>query len=370
MLKFLTPNREEATLSCVFGTLDGKQARVRVASSDYEQELTISRPYHERKHREYNVFFLRRKEIRDNNVFDLRDLQADERVGLLAPVGALSALNHSRAEDEYFQAVASNVFWTLLDDPMSFSCPVEIAQRDNFEISEFYPEDCCILAVNPANCKNFDINRFLPGLFSYGYTWFNPGALPSDSWKFNELPRGKEIKILPTSSRLAGEEYLRSLYREMLPFERNQLSAFLLQYQLFEMMMHSVFCARLDSLKQAISDFSGTASDLRELIDPIQQMSNERTRIRDSIAGSSISSDTLINISDCCSQLLKTAGRSPRHDAFPDLIYDVRNLIFHNFRGIPAASRELIRDLNTLLAMVMPKLLSQRKSKQRSLDDT
>lgn len=362
MLRVRTANGETAHLSSYRASLDGRELRADVNSEDYEGEIVVTRPYADRVARDYQLFFFVSTVPGEGQIYDIFDIAADERVGLLTPIRALDSREHARSDDEYFQAVAASIFWQLVEDAAGYSQLTESIDAYDYKISDFYEDGVSILVVNPRAQPNFNIDSYLPGLFSYGYSVYSPGRSASCSFAFKDLPKGKNLKIHPVWKEYVGEPYFKNLYTEMLPYEANPIATFLLQYQVFEVLMQAVFSERLQQLKEAINNFSGTASDLRELVTPIQELSAERDRIRASISISSISADLLADICSACKTLLAGANKAYKSEQCGDLLYDVRNLIFHNFRAIPAADRKIITEINAGLVRVLPRLLSRPSS--------
>ncbi|KDR39902.1 hypothetical protein [Caballeronia glathei] len=305
------------------------------------------------------MFFFTSSLPGEGQIFDLVDTAIDERVGLLAPVRALASREHSRSDDEYFQTVAASAFWQLVEDKERHSQESTILDIATYSISDFYDENLSVLIVNPLMQPTFNLNAYVPGLFSYGYSVYTPGRPMSCSFDFKDLPKGKSLKLAPVWRDYVIEPYFKNLYTEILPYEINPIATFLLQYQVFEVLMQAVFAERLQQLKEAVGKFSGTASDLRELVTPIQELSAERDRIRTSISAASVPAELLHDICDACKALLAGANKAWKSEQCGDLLYDVRNLIFHNFRAIPNSDRQLITKINGGLVRALPRLLSR-----------
>lgn len=359
MLRIRTPNSELACLEDFWCDIHNGDIQAIARAKDFESDVIIHRQYMAKNNKDYLLYFFSNTNLRDGQIYDLRDMELDDRIGLLAPVSAFSSREHTRSQDEYFEAVASSAFWELLLDSNNNSLEVELSSDDEFEISDFYSDHIAVLIIRKITHQTFNIQKYIPGLFAFGYALHRPGYKINSSWKFDGLPKGKELKIRPVNTDFLGNGYLETLYTEMLPYEQNPLAGFLLQYQIFEMLMHSVFNDRLAQFKSDINAFSGTASDLREVFESLQKVSAERERIRVAIERSQPNSLALHDIVTTCKELLISAHKTPKSDNFSDLLYDVRNLIFHNYRAIPNGSHSTIDQVNKELMRVMPTLLAR-----------
>jgi hypothetical protein len=358
MLKIRTPNGEIAKIDELNSDLFKAKVHALAHSEDFESEITIHRRYAEKNTRQYKIHLLSNQNLLANNIYDLRDRERDERIGILAPITAFSSLGHNRSEDEYFTSVASGVFWELLKDSVDGTIDPEWSGNDEFEIANFYPENTAILVVPSSQASTFDINKYIPSLFSYGYCTYCKTPTSNPSWKFKGLPAGKELKIWPIDGKYLGDGYIEALYKDLLPNERNPLAGFLLQYQVLEMLMQHVLDDRVSSLKIEVNNFYGSASDLRDLFDPLQKVTSERERIRAVVEKSKINAGVVSSLSALCGTLLNSSSKPPKSSHFSDLLYDVRNLIFHNYRSINSNNHAIIDSINKELVLVLPSLLT------------
>jgi hypothetical protein len=355
MLKIITPNNEMANLIHYHVEVDCFSIQFDAVSDDFRSDVVIQSRYAIKERRPYHVFFFCRNNLSENNIYNICDKKTNERIGLISPIRSFCTLEHSWAEDAYFEIVAGAMFWHLIDDEQNVS--ITPLYREEYNISDFYDENLAVLIVNKNLMPDFDINGYLPTLFSYGFSLCKPGKTLSHSWKFRDLPQGKSIKIYPVTSICLEDGYIESLYKDLLPFEGNVLAQFMLQYQVFEMLMHLVFKKRIDEVKAQITDFSGAVSDLRDVLEKIGKITKERDRIKGSIDDSSLSRVDTGNLVDSCNQLLSGQGSNVNDRHCADIIYDVRNLIFHNFRSIPEGKRGILSDINSELMRIIPKLL-------------
>jgi hypothetical protein len=355
MLRVLTPNGETALLNEPRCAMDGSAVYLTAYSPDFSYEVSVSCSYPRISPKPYHVHWLIREGIPDNQIYDIYDKSTNERIGLIFPLRSIGTKEHNRSDDEFFEAVAGAVFWSILEDKNSLSLTPQV--QDSFSISDFFNDDVCLVVVNKSRFPDFNIVRYLPRLFRYGYFSFNGFIKDHKHWSSEELPKGKIISIHPIDECYLMDGYISSLFLDLLPYEENDLAQFLLIYQVFEVVMHTIFTDRISAFKTEIASFSGTASDLREMIDSIGRLSKERDRIRASMQGSKANGEDTSTLEDLCKSLIAAASATPKHNHCADLIYDVRNTVFHNLRSIPVAERKNIVKINNELARIMPKLL-------------
>lgn len=360
MLRLKTPNLECAALTNISCSILGDRINSLAISEDYETEVVLHRRYSERNKRRYVIFLFYNSNIRDGSIYDLRDEKINDRIGLLAPISAFSSLAHNRSQDEYFEAVASSVFWELLFDKDNISTPADLHQNGEYEISDFYPDNTAALVIREDAVSSFNVNRYIPAFFSYGYIKYNPNRKINSLWNFKDLPKGKELRVQPVGDLYLGDGYIESLYTDMLPYEENPLAGFVLQYQVLELLMHFVFVDRFSQFGAVVGSFSGTASDLREIFSAVQEVSSERDRIRFAIEDKKINHSEFKDLSESCKLILTSSSRQPKSEQLSDLIYDIRNLIFHNYRSIPHSLFNKVSDINKQLLHLIPKLLASK----------
>ncbi|WP_141693752.1 hypothetical protein [Cupriavidus alkaliphilus] len=361
VLKIRTDNGESAAFHDMWCTTDRNRVHAIARSNDFESDISVTSQYVSHHSKDYLIFFLASTDPREGQIFNLRDTALDERVGLITPINAIGSREHIWSEDEYFEAVAASVFWDLLSDTNGYSIDAPLTSAREYVISDFYDPCLSLLVVNPRAFPDFDIERYLPGLFSYGYSLYIPGRQVSSGFTFKTLPTGKDLRIPPVHDPYLGEGYLKNLYTAMLPYEQNSIAGFLLQYQVFEMLMQMIFTERLTGFKDAVNKFTGTASDLREILDQVQKLSAERDRIKASIDAAGVNAGLLKDLGIACKELLADSGKFLRSEQVSDLVYDVRNLIFHNYRSIPTGSLSKIEIINAELVSAMPRLLARPK---------
>lgn len=357
MLRFRTPNGEVADARGWAASEDGAFLEATVASSDFEAQVRISRPFRALNEREYTLLYLSTANFHESAVVDLVDRDSDERFGLIIPIQAIASSAHSRAEDEYFESVASALLPLIADDVEGHSKLVDWRADEPYLLSDFFPESLAVMAVRSDRALEYPPERYLPSLFSQGYCVFKNEDVCAFISGFVHSAR-KTVRVSGISDSYFSNGYIVNLYRDVLPFERSDLAFFVLLYQIFETLMQHVFEEGLDSYKTKVSCFNGSASDLRELSTLLSDVTSERDRIRVCVERSRFKQSDVPDLTQKLVDFLSAASKAPRSTAFSDLLYDVRNLIFHSHRAIPPTSTSMVSEINAGLAIVMPKILT------------
>ncbi|MCW0435523.1 hypothetical protein [Xanthomonas sacchari] len=359
MLRFRTPNGEIAIAKRLEVSDDGTFINVTLNSNDFEGEVKILRPFRIANIKKYRLIYLATANSKEDAVVDLVDKDSDDRFGIIIPIQALCSSEHSRAQDDYFEYVASAVIPVVAEDLAGFSKIVDWRAGEVYTLADFFSESMAVLAIRDDKAQEFPPEKYLVSLFAHGYCAFQNKDLCSFISCFSHSRR-KAIKLIGVDDSYLSNGYILSLYRDILPFERSDLAFFVLLYQIFESLMQHVFEERLAEYKIKVGNFNGSASDLRELSAELNDVTSERDRINACLTRSRFKQSNAPEITKKLLCFLKSASKNPRSEAFPDLLYDVRNLIFHSHRAIPSASLAMVAEINEGISVVMPKILALR----------
>lgn len=355
MLTFRTPNGE---LACAkdWQAADGFMLSV-AKSSDFEAPVRIVRPFQSANERSYHITYLSTSNAHEDAVVDLVDKESGDRFGIVIPIQALSSLSHSRADDEYFEAVASAIIPLIIKDEYSLSRFVEWRSDEPYELSDFFPDSTVVMAVRSDLIGKYPTDQYLPSLFANGYCVLRGDEVCSFIADFQHSQR-RSLRLSRVSDCYMTSGYIAGLYRDVLPQERSDLAFFVLLYQIFEALMQHVFEDNLSEFKQRVGAFNGSPSDLRELSSILSEVASERDRIRICVERSKFRQADFPELARALDLFLKAASKTSRSSNFYDLIYDVRNLVFHGHREIPREALGMMAEINSGLARIMPKILA------------
>jgi hypothetical protein len=143
------------------------------------------------------------------------------------------------------------------------------------------------------------------------------------------------------------------MFKNVLVRKVDSLAAFLLNYQIYEQMIHLSFERKLIEFKNAISSFSGTSSDLKDTLKEVNHINDELAKLKDYVATLDFSAATL---NECGKRFQHVHGDHRKED-FATSLYAARNKILHNYRNLSTASIEAINILNLELFELTPKLI-------------
>ena len=353
----MTPNGEIAELGDLDWQSDPARVGALASSTDFEGQVLIARHYSTPNDREYVIRLLISHSINEGDVIEITDLALEERVGLIIPIRALCSRDHKHVQNEFFELVASSAFLFLVRDEQNQSCPAPADIDGVYELSDFYPANASILVLKCFPGSKPEPGRYVPRLFAEGFS-IGSADIRLCAYLQKNPPSGKRrLKIRPISDAYLKEGYIELLYRTLLPFELSPIAQFVLLYQVFEMLMQSIFDVGVTDFKVKVASFAGTPSDLRQITEALRKVTSEQDRIARCIDNSPVKGSVLTELATQCRSLLQACGKAeiPAHAGH--LLYDVRNLVFHNYREIPAQGQELVDAINGELICLVPKLL-------------
>jgi len=363
MLKFRTPNGEVAGAGKWMPAAGGGRVISVATSTDFEGDVEIGCLYQTPSDKEYDIDLLLSAPFINDGALVLVDKLSNERFGMLIPISALSSTSHDRAGDDFFQLIASTVFLKLLDGRFEPHVIPDWKESGQYEISDFFIEGICVWAVRKGCLAEFgqavNMDSYLPSLLSYGYSLYSSDEVSRCSYlSAYKRDRLRNLNLVRVASDLSGYTYVVNLYRTVLPFESSPVAFFVLVYQIIEALMHDVFKRALSDFKTYVGSFDSTVSELRELSGKLSGVTSEGQRIKEVWDGLNLIVSKALK--DNCELLLRESGRANK-DGIADLIYGVRNLIFHDYRAIPPAALSIVNDINCGLVGLMPSVLSKRR---------
>ncbi|MDR6642919.1 hypothetical protein J2X57_002131 [Luteibacter sp. 1214] len=360
MLRITTANGETASIELANeSSEDG--ALIGVARApDSEIQVRLVRRYTRQAQSRYHIYLLRSSEQGEADYTEVVSAApSKERLGAIFPVSAMCSTEHARATDDFFEVAASVAFDALLSDERGQSVAARHSLDETYEISDFYVESASVIVLREC-MESVDLVPYLPTLLANGFAPYNSNRDVGAYLKAFEGPPPQKVKIGLVNSRHLSNGYLSYLYSEVLPFENSAVAQFVLLYQVFEMMMQTVFEEALGSFKAKVQAFVGTPSDLRALSTVLNDVASERVRIRKCIEAAGLPIGLFGNLINHCGVLLAACGKTfDASSPVGSVLYDARNLIFHGYRDIPKEEHRNIDLINGALIQLLPALLQK-----------
>ena len=282
----------------------------------------------------FRVFFFNNDFLNaENDVFEVYEKNLEKRIGWLFPIANLEPSDNSLV-NQYLLKYIFPTFKLMLE-MKNISIPNRKSLNE-YSILDFYPEDLIIFVVSmeTLNHQTFDIKEYIPSFAKFGYFEFNNDKRTSSLEKINDILKryrgAKRLQIQKAKISLADNVFLDNFYKKYLKFSDNFLLKFFILYQVIEYLIEQSFNNDFELFLSEFKENKFQKNDLKEKIDSLYK---ERLRIKRIISRSDLDEDLISNFRQNTKQLLGEFKENESTD-ISDLLYDVRNLVIHNYHKI------------------------------------
>ena len=316
--------------------------------SDFTVEFSVKKPPVATP-RNYTFYFFYKNEIADTETFQIRI--NNESVGWCIPVSALDNSKHKFSELPFYKNFAISAFKHLITDDENSISPLLGADKE-LGISSFYEKDVVILAISNS-AKNFELDKYIPFLFSLGFFAYKKEYAPYNELLTRIPPEQKYIELNPVNADFDGNAFVVNMFKNVLIRKIDSLAAFLLNYQIYEQMIHISFERKLNDFKSSVASFAGTSSDLKDTLKDINKINDELTKLKDYISTLDFPESAL----HYCGKKFYSVHCDERKEHFAESLYCARNKILHNYRNLSSEAIKAIDMMNLELFELTPKLI-------------
>ena len=297
---------------------------------------------------DFQISFLAKKDVLENDIYQVYDRGLDRRIGWIFPVVALDSTEHEYAVNEHFikyaNVVKAKIFIDAGDDV--FTPVPELFGKDNFSFCDFFHDSTVILIISKVTLggTEFNIRDWLPSLSISGYcplTRIDPkGLMPLGS-----KPADNRLYIKKIATELQGHSFINLVYSELIPFEKHPLLFFFYFYQIIEIMLTLVFQVEQSllfaELRQPVAD--GDVVKTKDVMEKVGRVNSEKYRFKqltEIYSTCHIGNDEL---KDACNELLMSVNKDAGN-SLSEAIYKVRNFLFHQYHSTSGTvENELIK---------------------------
>lgn len=304
------------------------------------------------KYDNYQIFVLSNNYlVAEKDFFQVYDSDGNHRLGWVFTISNLESKEPDLIKNEHFNNYKLAAYYLLLQAKSNIKPkPIEKAMLYP-KISDIYDKDDVFIVIYDENKTVFPILNYLPSLSKYGYyiknKYDNIAKIESKRNFCLKLREKKEKKIHIKISNCGNENarFVNDLYSNHLKSSGHHLLRFHVLYQFIEFYLSHIL--ERDS-KSIIDDYIQDRKDVNGFMEKIGKIKNERTRINKFISyagalGNNLDSNT-INLKRDCNLFLRKCNREPK-DSLGDLVYDVRNLIVHEYRSVASSEIALLEDI-------------------------
>jgi len=348
---------------------DPTQSGFRLEASDNNDDVVVNyvHPYQLNvPYDDYFVFALTCQTYSENDIFEVYECAPDQRVGLIFPLQALVSREHKKVEEVSFLRFAQGAFMHLCRG--NLECHLKMPFRgmqNEYLITDFYAQDTIVLIIYSKMLKDsskFNIDNYLPSLFQQGYFLQTPGIDPSTLFKSNLGNNGaardaRRVYLEPMSPLLSEIQFISNTFRVLLPYERNSLTTFFYLYQLIELLMGVILQTSYDEIKRKLVDEGHTSSDIRDILDDLNESLSEKKRLNKLTSSHLSKSPDMTQLRIDCNAFLdhqeSNLKTTPGNRNFAEFLYPVRNAVFHNLRSVKPDSQKTLERISESLKPVV-----------------
>lgn len=303
------------------------------------------------------------KNFSESNIYQVFEKEHGNRIGWVFPLQALTSQEHDYALNKYFLSYAHSAFYDLFSDDNLSTTSRKIAYREEgiYELEDFYDVEqvhILVLSVQSINeIPNFDVNHYFFDFYRKGYF-----LKEYNGEKQVDEVDGK-LKVCSVSKDLKDDDYPFQLFSDVLISETHQLVKFHLLYQVIELMIEKIFDKELQSIIESLNQGERKLSHIK---DDFSELSKEGNRIIKLFHSYTNNSSMKEELMEACNSLLLSNEMKKRPNSGLAL-YNVRNLIVHDYRSIPLSDYDKITDINQLFEEVVIDILINFKNFSREL---
>lgn len=309
-------------------------------------------------------FFYNPWRAKESDVYELYlEINEGGRIGWIFPLSVYSSsMDDVDKRQTIFQYLYAAYVRLLQNIP-----ELKTQQQDGV-LADYYNEDVIIMVLHKDSVYDgFRIDDYLPSLYLEGYTilskieggidfHYNKPAKISDI----EKKRGHKIAIKKSSDCLCSNTYISTIFRSELPYANNALHRFILLYQVMEILMD---LASRDNIIDSAQLYKEEKLSPNELSERIREAINERKLIRKLFDNTSIKKELCTQFRDDALALFEKIHYDVRDKNLPDLLYDLRNQIFHAYRSFADEKEKLISVLSLSEKIFIEVIINYGKKK-------
>ena len=284
----------------------------------------------------------------ENDIFEIYLHEEDTRIGWIIPLQALMSNEHDKSGNAHFLKYAFVAFHKLLKNQEEFeSSSPSFSPTSNYTLNDFFPKDIIILVIcnQKINVINdFSIYNFLPSLANYGYYTYKPkdNKVPIENYPdiekyFNAIRLNRGRITLKNSCNFYKENfYVNELYKNLLNTVLHPLMRFHYLYQIIEIMLEEIYESEFNRNLSEYSENKLTRNDLREKLIKL----DERKRLKKIFNENGLDNSLKIDLEHECKKIL-FEFKNDDSTQTSDLLYDLRNLVTHNFHKFTGKQEHL-----------------------------
>jgi len=301
----------------------------------------------------------------ENDVFEVDFYGVEERVGWIFPITILESNENDYQNFKNLNNYKFIAYKKLLEGSLRF---LGDEPKENYNLRDFYNEcSICILSKNvTSTVTNFNIDDYILSFYNFGYLSYdqNNGSKAAaifDKSDFIVTMRSldrKKITLKQSSFSVKNNDFIRALYHEHLLQSGNHVIRFIFLYQIIEDLMQVEFNSQFDNY---LVDFQEKTIGKNDLKESLIKASSERTLVKYIFNRCTLFPEIKDAFKEECLVLFSNVNKTLKNpDSISDSIYDLRNLITHQFRDLRHYDNQLSRVIEVFERLITNTLLTYR----------
>lgn len=312
----------------------------------------------------YQIFVLSNNYlVAEKDFFQIYNKDDSRRLGWIFTISNLESKELDLIKDKHLNNYKLAAYYLLLQAKGNVK-PKPIEEAAPYpKISDIYDRDDIFIVVYDASKKEFPIRNYLPSLSKYGYyiknSYDNIAKIESKrSFCLKLREEGKnKIHLKMSNCGNDNDRFINDLFSDHLKSSEHHLLRFHILYQVIEFYLSNIF--ENDS-KSIIDSYIRDRNDINGFMEKIGKVKSERTRINKLISYTGTLGDDLdysvVNLQRDCDLFLRKCQREPKSN-LGDLVYDVRNLIVHEYRSVAPSEFSLLEDITSEIELLVTNII-------------
>lgn len=288
------------------------------------------------------------------------------RVGWVFPITCLESNDSEFSINPHLHGYLYVAFEHLLKAKSHLKPAVDVRENQSgkYLLSDFYGENTILAVINKMQVPSYQestLQCYIPSFSQYGYFKRNEFELNHhlDDEKCIYLKqRGRERLYLRRAKNISliDNHFFNDLYAQYFKTISNPLLRFYLNYQVIEHIIGEQFDK---DFEKAVEKYQKSKIQKNDFIEEINELKKERKNIRKVFSlYKSNHDDAKVYLADLqrdCKDILE--NHTEVKDEVGDLVYDVRNLLVHNYRKLSYLERDKLNQINMVFELVTADLL-------------
>ncbi|OYU44357.1 MAG: hypothetical protein CFE44_13375 [Burkholderiales bacterium PBB4] len=176
---------------------------------------------------------------------------------------------------------------------------------------------------------------------------------------------GKNLNFLTIPLQTIHQKFLDEIFTKFIPQSTLPLARFFYFYQVIELLMEEIADASINASLARLTEYkeNHNASLFRKEAQALQGAFKESARLNKLFGLPKNLPQEFSLLKAACEKTLRSIGSTIGNNT-AELLYDVRNQMFHNYRFSGAAFEDSLPEINELLEVVIPDLLIEVLAKR------